>query len=720
MRVRRDEEAVSSTVATVLLFGGVVSIIGVMMASMMPVIEEMQGSIERNDIGSQLLLLAQRTDALAEAGMPGDTTDIDLRPLDGAFVWDETASGMWYAASWTQGHTLRTDGLLDLDGEFLVRHPQSMTTSVCLDDLRLGPARPYHYTTPAWAEQAIVTLKPGVAETLGPVDVDIGTGAPLELRAGDVVVLDPVPEVLHADAALTVLHVRGSGGAAFVEPLDADPTDGTGRSWSVPLPSGSHQVLLSTLDRSMVEWRSPTGAGTSVTASTDQMGVGHGHAMEMTFDKPGLLHFTSSAPGDLVVLVGNLSDAGRVQLNAHNGAFVGTSFLPPNAPGALVLSNPSDAAVTVTWRGDGRTVPAGASVEVAWPPNGVEGPALVDAEGSIMAAWIAGASGVRTLPASDTGGSSGALFHLMSAADLEHEIQLNGVSARFNATGTEVVLDDDGTTSTELALSVNHTLDVVGGPVRVTEVIGEHGAAFALHDGEDRCLHIGVEASGWVRLDLPWHSAEGQDLPDLHRMWRDGDHPAGIEMRIGAVVGVAEHQPIGTVYAVHLSRLQYGFASSIQGMEVAYSGGAVVTNHPEMVPLALRTPTDRGGPGPRFAATIPAMHPTTDSITGAGPMDLEVSLQNRHALASALAWEVRRGWTGPYGAAIAEAHAYALEGSADWTVYPGRLDLLTDYVGWVPDPALGTQEAVWHTGGEPIQFSLQIALLDVTLREVES
>ena len=127
MRLYRDNEAVSSTVATVLLFGGVVSIIGVMMASMMPVIEEMQGSIERNDVGSQLLLLAQRTDALAEAGMPGDTTNIDLRPLDGAFQWDETASGMWYAATWVEGHSLRTDGVLDLDAELLVRHPESMT-----------------------------------------------------------------------------------------------------------------------------------------------------------------------------------------------------------------------------------------------------------------------------------------------------------------------------------------------------------------------------------------------------------------------------------------------------------------------------------------------------------------------------------------------------------------------------------------------------------------
>ena len=45
-------------------------------------------------------------------------------------------------------------------------------------------------------------------------------------------------------------------------------------------------------------------------------------------------------------------------------------------------------------------------------------------------------------------------------------------------------------------------------------------------------------------------------------------------------------------------------------MEVAFSGGAVVTNHPEFKPYVVIPPSDRGGPGPRFAATIPSLHPT--------------------------------------------------------------------------------------------------------------
>ena len=176
MNLQREDEAVSSTVATVLLFGGVVTIIGMMMASMMPVIMEMQGSIERNDMASQMGLLAQRADALSETGMPGDVAHVEIRPIDGELRWDETASGMWYAATWAESHTLRSRGLLDFDGEFDVRHPESETTAVCLDDLRLGADRPLHYTTPSWAESMVLSVTPGVAETLGPVKVSPADG----------------------------------------------------------------------------------------------------------------------------------------------------------------------------------------------------------------------------------------------------------------------------------------------------------------------------------------------------------------------------------------------------------------------------------------------------------------------------------------------------------------------------------------------------------------
>ena len=90
----RNEESVSAAIATVLLFGGVVSIIGLMLVSMLPIIEELEGSIERDDMSSQMMILSQQTEILSEHGMPGDSTEIDLIPIDGTLSWDTTRGGM--------------------------------------------------------------------------------------------------------------------------------------------------------------------------------------------------------------------------------------------------------------------------------------------------------------------------------------------------------------------------------------------------------------------------------------------------------------------------------------------------------------------------------------------------------------------------------------------------------------------------------------------------
>ena len=100
-------------------------------------------------------------------------------------------------------------------------------------------------------------------------------------------------------------------------------------------------------------------------------------------------------------------------------------------------------------------------------------------------------------------------------------------------------------------------------------------------------------------------------------------------------------------------------------------------------------------------------------------MSIEIELSSRTSLASTDAYEIRRGWNEPYGEAIAEFAGQGLDGSDDWTVYP-TLDLLTDYVGWVPDPSIGTSEVVWHTNGEVTKFSLQLSALEVKLQEANA
>jgi hypothetical protein len=202
--------------------------------------------------------------------------------------------------------------------------------------------------------------------------------------------------------------------------------------------------------------------------------------------------------------------------------------------------------------------------------------------------------------------------------------------------------------------------------------------------------------------------------------WRTGEHPASIEITLIGANGDSTHANLATAWAFHISRLTYEFDTSITGLEVAWSAGAIVTNHPELNPAILVGPTDRQGPGPRFSATVPSLHPTKTSVIGSGDMDLDLKLTMRESLASTTAHDVRRGWIGPYGDAIASWSTNSLEESEDWIINPGRMDLLNDYTGWVPIPSYAPGEAVWHTGGEPIQFNLQISSIDVHLTEASA
>ena len=131
-----------------------------MMVSMIPVIEELEGSIERHDMSSQMTLLAHQTAALSETGMPGDSTEIELIPVDGALNWNTMQSSMWYSATWSEGMSFRVQGALDYDDQLSIRHPESKNTAICIDDLRLGPSNPYIFTVPAWADSISMTAAP--------------------------------------------------------------------------------------------------------------------------------------------------------------------------------------------------------------------------------------------------------------------------------------------------------------------------------------------------------------------------------------------------------------------------------------------------------------------------------------------------------------------------------------------------------------------------------
>lgn len=726
MELHRDDEAVSAAIATVLLFGGVISIISLMMVTMIPVIEELEGSVERHDMAAQMTQFNQQTATLSEQGMPGDVVTQEFVPVDGALSWDVMRSGMWYSTTWEEDHSFRIRDALDFDDMLKIRHPESTTSTACFSDLRLGPDRPYHYTAPTWAESVIFTTKPGLSFPLGPIDVDV-------LRDGEVqetaeLFVDDVQQwsfdnadwTLESSQELVVHWLRGGEGTTEARPTDAN-ADGLGRSWALPLPAGTSHINIVAEELLMVHGNGLFGDFTEVALPSELLNVKTKWNKTLELSTAQVVHITTTTNAQLMLSIGDT--LGSATWKSLTGSIHGTSFIPPTQDGYLLLSNPNDEAATVTWRGSGVTIDEKSSYSVAWPPLELDGASNLQSDLPISVTWTSSSSpiGVFELGAADTGMESGLMFNSNHSNTYNLELRSNGEQSTLNIstlTENETVLNRGESLRIPINGEAIEVDTVKGHGIYALVESGTIGLKESLHDGARRCVSIDITASGWVDVSMPWSSMGGRSIIDLQEAWRSGTYPASLHIELYGLIVEEPFTPIGSAWVMQISRFVYEFESSVTGMEVAMSGGAVVTNHPEFNPTVLAPPADRGGPGPRFAATIPALHPTSDSAVGGGVLSMEVTLTKRTSLASDVAYEVRRGWAEPYGKAIAQSSTDGLEGSEDWTIYPGRLDLLNDYVGWVPDPGFGTVESVWHTAGQPIQFSLQISTLDAHVSEV--
>ena len=726
MELHRDDEAVSAAIATVLLFGGVISIISLMMVTMIPVIEELEGSVERHDMAAQMTQFNQQTATLSEQGMPGDVVTQEFVPVDGALSWDVMRSGMWYSTTWEEDHSFRIRDALDFDDMLKIRHPESTTSTACFSDLRLGPDRPYHYTAPTWAESVIFTTKPGLSFPLGPIDVDV-------LRDGEVqetaeLFVDDVQQwsfdnadwTLESSQELVVHWLRGGEGTTEARPTDAN-ADGLGRSWALPLPAGTSHINIVAEELLMVHGNGLFGDFTEVALPSELLNVKTKWNKTLELSTAQVVHITTTTNAQLMLSIGDT--LGSATWKSLTGSIHGTSFIPPTQDGYLLLSNPNDEAATVTWRGSGVTIDEKSSYSVAWPPLELDGASNLQSDLPISVTWTSSSSpiGVFELGAADTGMESGLMFNSNHSNTYNLELRSNGEQSTLNIstlTENETVLNRGESLRIPVNGEAIEVDTIKGHGIYALFESGTIGLQESLHDGARRCVSIDITASGWVDVSMPWSSMGGRSVIDLQEAWRSGTYPASLNIELYGLIVEEPYTPIGSAWVMQISRFVYDFESSVTGMEVAMSGGAVVTNHPEFNPTVLAPPADRGGPGPRFAATIPALHPTSDSAVGGGVLSMEVTLTKRTSLASDVAYEVRRGWAEPYGKAIAQSSTDGLEGSEDWTIYPGRLDLLNDYVGWVPDPGFGTVESVWHTAGQPIQFSLQISTLDAHVSEV--
>ena len=697
--ISRDEEAVSAAVATILLFGGVITIIGIMMLSLIPVIQELEGAVKRHDMGSQMSIMAHEITLLSESGMPGDRSSLELLPVDGKLSWDRTRGGMWYSASWFEGDSFRIKDVLDLNREIKINHPEGTVEALCYDDLRLGPDRPYHFTPIDEADSIIITPRHGLAIPFGPVEVTQGN-VTHSLKVGDVIRLDS-NESFTSSHDLSGLVISGEGGATIFPPSKPNPTTGEGRHWAIPLPSGNSSVELYTSGDLMVQWTLAGQSGTEVAIQTTSLHLGNSWSKEFSSSEDSLLEISTNSDARLMLLT---NDEGRITLVGTDGSLLSKKFLVPVNSGSITITNPSVGPSTITWKNGGTPIPAGDSKTISWPPSGISTTAILESNNNTIVEWNKGSSGINNVVALDTGRTSGGEFILNSTAEA-HKISVSGYEVTWNQS-------DDG----------NYINVTSGDSINIHRIDGTDGMIVLENDGGERCIAINTDgvASGWITTEIPWQNLDGRHDGEIIMAWRDGNHPASLAIRLIGGEGDSTHSTIATAWAFHLSRLTFEFDSSINGLEVAWSAGAVVTNHPELEPTIIVGPADRGGPGPRFSATVPSMHPTATSVTGSGNMQLELELVMRESLASHSAYDVRRGWQGPYGDAIATWSSKGLEESEDWVVNPGRLDLLDDHTGWVPIPTYGPSEAIWHAGGKAIQFNLQISSIDVHIEEANS
>ena len=677
--LHRDEEAVSAAVATVLLFGGVISIIGLMLLSMMPIIQELEGSLKRNDMQAQMEIMGHEVTLLSESGLPGDSSEVELIPVDGELRWDRLRGGMWYSASWYEGDTFRIQGALDLDRHIDVRHAESNVQAICYEDMRLGPDRPFIFTPNTETDSVLLTPKHGLTIPLGPVILE-QDGIEHSLSIGEVLRLDSDSQITSTHD-LTGLQIRGDSGSALIPPTKANPATGKGQHWAVTLPSGESTIEIFADDDMLVQWDTADESGTQAVVQSSAVRIANSWSKDFNMNSDGIVEIITDVDAHLIITYG---DEGRTSLLGEEGNYYSKYFIAPHSSGNLSITNPNTNAATVTWKSGGVSVPANQTSVIPWPPSNIDSAAHIESSENILVEWGVGTNGIRMLAATDTGQVTGLQF-----MEDDSETIIN-YSSEFGDYQSKLSLD------------------------------GDSGIMILEDDGAMRCIAIDQTASGWISTTLPWKSMNGLPEGQIISSWRNGEHPASIEITLIGTEGDSSHANIATAWAFHISRLTYEFDTSITGLEVAWSAGAIVTNHPELEPTILVGPTDRQGPGPRFSATVPSLHPTANSVTGSGNMNLDIELTMRESLASTTAYDVRRGWVGPYGDAVASWSSTGLESSEDWIVNPGRIDLLKDYVGWVPVPTHGPSEAVWHTAGEPIQFNLQISSIDVHISEAAS
>ncbi len=738
-QLRNNEDAVSAAVATVLLFAIVLSIISGMMAMIVPTMAELQGAVDRESMEGQFTDLAQETVRLSETGLPGDIAEMKIRPHTGDIGWDIRKEGTWYTASLYENQSLRLKGLNDLDSSFQHRYPSGEVSSACLTDLRAHSQALNIHESPALNGTLLLTPMSNLQQPLESTIVShdenkyrINTGEIFSVESSNI-----EPAITKSSNTMRALFVQGESGIATYSP-DSPSPHAEGRAWTIPLPAGEVEFVLYS-EESFVSTMKINDEFSSYTSTTlsSQGPLGSSGRISTTtfsydFSSEEVATITSTADARLIILRSGTTDQGTSALLDWTGSTIGTEFLVPSVSEDIIIHNPGLQTSAVLLNGFYHSVGARESLRLSIDSIG----GWITSNQEVEVHLVRGGSedsivnGIDTLHPTSTGRTSGSSWeNIISGSNMKTSLvfQRLGIDASIS-----YVDNIENTNSISLSLNESTYFSSVewssseGGrlvidserqigqgetPIRTFISFGDSGITEIQEKGNERCIGFSDRITGWVQNDLPWRDVSFMADAAIEDSWKNGEHPAGVRIEFRGPTDRGTNSAIALGWSIPLPRMDYSFSSSVSGLELGWRGGYVGTNHPEYSPEAILTPPSREGPGPRVAVTVPVVYPDLDIVTGNSDHDVTITLDSRFQLASISAHEVRRGWDGPYGEAVASQDAIDLDQSVDWLIYPGRLDLLNDYVGWV-QPTPTSAESIYHAGGDHISFNLQIAIID--------
>ncbi len=758
MRREHDEEAVSAAIATVLLFAGVISIISGMMVTVMPVIAELHGAVERENMVGQMEDLASETERLSESGTPGDTAQLTIRPHTGTLGWQLQEGGTWYSATHQPDSSFRLEGVLDLDDSMRFRHPEHQIESLCVTDLHASAESLNHYRLPILDGEVTATPTNALTSLLGANQLTFEQN---NSTSTQIITTDEVWTLnnglsatdgeawIHSEMPLRVVLWRGTGGAFSPTPDQPIPGTDEGRSWTVPLIANSHSIHLESESPFTLEWETgaTSGGGSSSSASVLQTPSGqsdtiHSWQGEITTSQAQQLVLRTSTAARMVIHWGDATDLdgegpGALSWPDRSGSWTGIHFRPPAMEGSLLIHNPNSAPTTAKIGNLYHAISGYSSIRIPWDESDFS---WIESGEPIQVEWIldtqtVGSASTHAMgwrpgslsisPAADTGRisgtnwkfelpKSGGTIEVPSVGSTSFILQPASPTTSWSTNINQAGSSNHSSPASSVTVPGNHigalSIEATSGALRIYAASGDNGSTEIPEDGAERCITIGLRASGWIEVDIPWISVGHWKTNDIRNAWRDGTHFFGLQLSIRGAAGGDPHATLGSAWALHLPRFTYTFDSSVTNLQILTRGGFVGTNHPEYQADILTPPPSREGPGPRLAATVPVAMPTMDSVGGSAQIELTLTLDVREQVATLDAYQVRRGWDGPYAVAIAAESSAEVEYSSDWLAFPGQLDMLDDYVGWVQtSPTM--PEVVYHAGGQSVLFNLQVASL---------